>query len=127
MKLILSTLSAAQNVAITKKGVNGALEIVKTIHINGGANVANRKTLVTPYGVVTELSDDDFKALTETDFYKRMEKRGHIRPVETKDDADDPKKKGMNKGDKGAQLTPEDYEAQGKDAPKTGKPQDDED
>lgn len=124
MKLILSTLTAAQNVVLTKKGANGALVVVKTITINGGANVADKKTLVTPSGVVTELSDKDFDMLKETDFYKRMEKRGHIRPIEHKSEAEDTKKNGMKQKDNSAQKTDEDY-ADAEAKPKTGKPSDD--
>ena len=63
MKLILSTLSSPQTVCITKKQGNGSLKIVKRIHINGGANVADRKTLLTPAGVVTELTDEDYVSI----------------------------------------------------------------
>lgn len=109
MKMILSTLTEPQSVAITKKGDNGALVIVKRIHINGGANKIDRRTLVTPQGVVTELTDADFELLKQTDFYQRMEKRGHIRPVETKETAEDPAKAGMASKDNSAQKTEADY------------------
>lgn len=110
MKMILSTLSAPQDVAITRKTDNGALMIVKTIHINGGANVIDRRTLMTPQGVVTELTDADFELLKGTAFYQRMEKRGHLRPVETKETAEDTEKAGMKKKDASAQKTEDDYE-----------------
>ena len=113
MKLILSTLSSPQTVCITKKQGNGSLKIVKRIHINGGANVADRKTLLTPAGVVTELTDEDYELLIESDFYKRQNAAGFLRPVETKAEAEEPTKKGMNKRDKSAQKTKDDYE-QGK-------------
>lgn len=109
MKMILSTLSCAQEVAFTKTQGNGSLAIVKKIHINGGANVADRKTLVTPAGVVTELTDEDFAALIETDFYKRQNAAGFLRPIETKGEADEPEKKGMRKKDKSAQKTEADF------------------
>lgn len=109
MKMILSTLTEPQSVAITKKADNGALVIVKRIHINGGANKIDRRTLVTPQGVVTELTDEDFELLKQTDFYQRMEKRGHIRPVETKEAAEEPAKAGMAAKDNSAQKTGEDY------------------
>lgn len=126
MKMILSTLTSAQSVVITEKSANGALHIVKRIHINGGANVADRKTLITPQGVVTELTDEDYALLITTDFYKRQERAGFLRPVESKDAAEDTKKAGMKKRDKSSQKTEADY----KDSDvkvKTGKPKDDED
>lgn len=110
MKLILSTLSSPQTVCITKKQGNGSLKIVKRIHINGGANVADRKTLLTPAGVVTELTDEDYEMLIASDFYKRQNAAGFLRPVETKAEAEEPTKKGMNKRDKSAQKTQADYE-----------------
>lgn len=109
MKLILSTLTAPQTVAITKKTDNGSLVVVKIIEIKGGANVIDRKTMTTPEGVVTELSDADFELLKETAFYKRMVIRGHLRPVETKSAAEDTKKAGMKNKDKSAQKTDADF------------------
>ena len=109
MKMILSTLTAPQDVVITKKSESGALEIVKTITIKGGANVIDRRTLATPQGVVTELSDADFDLLKKTAFYQRMESRGYLRPVETKETAEDTKKAGMEKKDNSAQKTEEDF------------------
>lgn len=110
MKLILSTLTAPQTVALTKKTDNGSLIMVKTIEIKGGANVIDRKTLATPEGVVTELSDGDFELLKNTEFYQRMVERGHLRPVETRSAAEDTKKAGMKKRDKSAQKTDADFE-----------------
>lgn len=109
MKLILSTLTAPQAVALTKKTDNGSLIVAKTIEIKGGANVIDRKTLATPEGVVTELSDEDFELLKNTAFYQRMVKREYLRPVETRSAAEDTKKAGMNKKDKSAQKTDADF------------------
>ena len=107
--MILSTLTAPQDVVLTKKTDNGALSVVKTITLKGGANVIDRRTLVTPQGVITELSDDDFDLLEQTAFYKRMKSRGFLRPVETKDTAEDTKKAGMERKDNSAQKTEEDF------------------
>lgn len=126
MKLILSTLTSPQVVSFTRKRPNGSLEVYKKIRINGGANVADRKTFVTPQGVITELSDADFDLLTHCEWYKRQEKGGFIRPVEAASDADDPKKKGMKRRDKSAQKTDKDYGANGVKV-HTGKPSDDAD
>ena len=109
MKLILSTLTAPQSVCITKKNDNGSLVIVKRIEIKGGANVADKHTMITAQGVVTELTDADFEALKNTGFYKRMEKRGYLRPVDSRDSAEDTKKAGMESKDSSAQLTEDDF------------------
>lgn len=126
MKLILSTLTSPQDVSFTRTRPNGSLEVYKEIHINGGANVADRKTFVTPQGVITELSDEDFDLLTNCEWYKRQEKGGFIRPVEAASDADDPKKKGMKRRDKSAQKTEADYGENGVKV-QTGKPSEDAD
>lgn len=126
MKLILSTLTSPQDVSFTRTRPNGSLEVYKEIHINGGANVADRKTFVTPQGVITELSDEDFDLLTNCEWYKRQEKGGFIRPVEAASDADDPKKKGMKRRDKSAQKTDKDYGENGVKV-QTGKPSEDAD
>lgn len=124
MKLILSTLTSPQDVTFTRKRPNGSLEVVKKIHINGGANVADRKTLITPQGVITELTDADYDLLVSCEWYKRQEKAGFIRPVESVSDADKPEKKGMKKRDKSAQKTEKDYGEKGVKV-HTGKPSDD--
>lgn len=108
MKQILSTLSAPNAVCITRKLPNGNKAIVKRIIVKGGANVADKKTLVTPRGVITELQDADFDILKGTDWWKRMESRGFVRVVETKSAAEDPEKAGLKKKDKSAQKTKED-------------------
>lgn len=123
MKLILSTLSAPQSVCLTTKVPSGAQRIVKRITINGGANVIDRKTLLTPQGVVTEMADKDFDLLKETKFWKRQEKAGYLRVVETKDAAEDTKKAGLKTKDRSSQKTEKDFSADAK--PKTGKPSDD--
>lgn len=109
MKMILSTLTAPQDVVLTRKTESGALEIVKTITLKGGANVIDRHTLITPQGVITELSDDDFDLLEHTAFYKRMKSRGFLRPVEAKETAEDTQKAGMERKDNSAQKTEEDF------------------
>ena len=66
-----------------------------------------------PCVIYTELTDEDYELLIESDFYKRQNAAGFLRPVETKAEAEEPTKKGMNKRDKSAQKTKDDYE-QGK-------------
>lgn len=126
MKLICSTLTAPQSICLNKKLQNGTLQVTKRININGGANVGDKRTLLTPHGVVTELSDEDYKLLIETEWYKRMEKRGFVRPVETKDEAEDPSKKGMTDKDKSAQVTKDDYKKTGNKAKLVEPKEDDE-
>lgn len=112
MKLVLSTLSAPQKIIVNLK--DGKKRV---IFLKGGANVIDRKTLITPQGVITELSDEDYALLVSTDFWKRQEKGGYLRPVETKDAAEDTAKAGMKKKDRSAQKNKHDY---GENAPVTG-------
>lgn len=110
MKIICSTLSAPHSICITQKMPNGQLKVVKKILVNGGANVCNKRTLLTPYGVTTELEDKDFEQLKETDWYKRMEKRGFVRVVDHKDAAEDPESIGMESADNGKQMNEDDLQ-----------------
>ena len=109
MKLILSTLTSPQSVCITSNTASGALVVSKRITINGGANAIDRRTLNTPEGVVTELTDEDYDALIQTDFYKRMESRGYLRKVSTKSAGENTKRAGMKEKDKSAQKVKSDF------------------
>lgn len=81
--------------------------IERTIHIRGGANVAN-KNLVTPEGVVTEVTDEEMSALEENYHFKEHVKHGFItfskREVKPEKAVQD-----MTKKDASAPKTPEDF------------------
>lgn len=124
MKMILSTLSQPNELVFTQDNPNGSKRIVKRILIKGGANVVDRKTMVTPAGVITELNDKDYELVINSPWFKRQEKAGFVRPVEDASSADNPKKKGMKSKDKSSQKTEKDYEKDGLKV-HTGKPSDD--
>lgn len=80
---------------------------VKEIRINGKANVVDPRTLVTPTGVVTEVSDEDLELLKKSAAFQRHVARGFLRvmtdsELNTKD---------MQKRDGCAQLLDSEYAA----------------
>lgn len=124
MKLILSTLSSPNRLVFTQNRANGSKEVVKSILINGGANVVDKRTMITPAGVITELTDEEYAMVISSAWYKRQNAGGFVRPVESKSEAEEPKKKGMKSKDNSAQKTDSDYGVNNVKV-KTGKPSDD--
>lgn len=119
MPFIYSTLSNPQSVAVylpypgAKDGSNktgSAKPSVRqsVIHIQGGANVIERN-LVTPRGVITEVNDDELKALLKQSCFKRWVDRGHIIIEANEYDADDVAAD-MEAKDGSAQITTADHE-----------------
>lgn len=82
--------------------------ITKKIHIKGGANVAT-KQLVTPLGVVTEVSDEDLALLQHHPIFQLHEKNGFIKVDGKKYDVEKAVAT-MEKRDEASPLTPQDYE-----------------
>lgn len=52
-------------------------QILKTVHVAGGAGIADRN-LHTPHGVVTTVTDEDLATLREIHAFKDFEKNGFI-------------------------------------------------
>lgn len=99
----------------TKAGV----DVKGSVVINGGAYVINKKTLETPNGVITEVTDEELKFLkTQTLFNEKVES-GAYEIVEGEKKATEKAKK-RTKKDKGAQLTAKDYEEAGMTPPIVG-------
>lgn len=80
MKYVFSKLSSDQCYAEYKdnEDKNQNHQITKKVIVKGGAGVANKKTLVTPLGVVTSLDDNEFKAVSANPMFKRHQERGFI-------------------------------------------------
>lgn len=106
-KYVQSTMSAGLDVRIYKKDNGSPIkQVLKTIHINGGANVRDKNSIFTPNGAMTEVSDEDFELLMKDHTFKEMLNNKYIvvtgdHHLNTKENA--PK-------DKSAQKTPEYYE-----------------
>ncbi|MGN0016193.1 MAG: hypothetical protein ACI37O_02505 [Candidatus Avelusimicrobium sp.] len=122
MPYIISSLTADHRYAFYEKTSGNVLRVKKEILIKGGANVANKKTLLTPSGAVTEVSERDLELLKTNISFKNHLERGFLKIMETsnKYKAEETAEK-MDAKDKSAQRTPEDYEKEGKKAPRTRK------
>lgn len=116
MKYIVSKSSQGIDFMDWEKTVGGLNRLKRTISIKGSAYVADKKTLEAVKGEVTEISDEDYEWLKDNPTFKQMEKDGYMVVMEKEKEA----KKEAEKGDKkdaSAQLTPEDFEAAGKEPP----------
>lgn len=120
MPYVISSLSRDNTFAVYEKKSGNVLVIKKSILIKGGAHVADKKTLVTPNGVPTEVSKEDLEILKENYAFKKFLERGFMKIMESgsKFKAQDESEK-MTEKDASAQITKEDYEKKGKKAPRT--------
>lgn len=75
---IHSTASQPMSYPVYASG-NGTPTKIKDIIINGTANVMNPKTLFTPTGAVTEVSDADLELLKKNDAFQRHVAKGFMR------------------------------------------------
>lgn len=99
----------------TASGVDANASIV----IKGGAGVINKKTMHTPSGIITEVSDDDLKFLKTQSLFNAKIEAGSYEIVEGEKKAKEKAKKEKAK-DKGAQLTAQDFTDAGMTPPKVG-------
>jgi tRNA A37 threonylcarbamoyladenosine dehydratase len=120
MNFVMSTLTNSVDYAVYAKVGDGVKTVTKIITVKGGSYRRDPKTLQMAQGVVTEVSDADLEILRQNPLFKQHEKNGEHIVVKSKKDASKAKKDGAPK-DGSAQLTPEDYEKEGKEAPKTVK------
>lgn len=117
MSYVLSTLTAAQDYSFYTKSIDGVQRVEKVIHINGGANVAN-KHFVTKDGVMTELTDEDVGLLESHPVFKLHKENGYVKIFKSEKD-ESRVLLDMEKADASAPLTPATYEKKGKRKPKT--------
>lgn len=96
---------------------NGTRTVKKTILIKGGANVMDKTTMTTPNGVITEISDEDWKELEKHPAFIRHKERGFMEIMKEEKKARTSSKTKSDKKDGGAQLTPKDFEDKGQKAP----------
>jgi len=110
---VYSTLTAPNLYVEYAKNPDKSLNrITRKVLIQGGANVANRKTLVTPNGVVTKVSAEDYAWLQDNKMFKFHEKAGYLRVVLVKPDTDEVIKDMVDRSDD-SPIKPEDYLAPG--------------
>lgn len=105
---VYSTLANPQKFVTYAKG-GGDLPVVdREVIVAGGAGIAT-KNLITPHGVHTSISDEDYAAIQELAHFKTLVEKGHLR-VEAKKAYDiDQIVSEMNPRDPGGPLTPADY------------------
>ena len=89
-------------------GPNKINTVVDSIHLNGGADVVNKRTLETPTGVITEISDDKLEKLKSHPVFQIHLKNGYVSILGTEKEAKIADKD--LKEDKSSQITPADYE-----------------
>lgn len=114
---IYSTLTQSNEYSVWVKGGADLKQRAQKVIIKGGANIAN-KHLVTPRGVVTEVTEDELALLEGNKVFQRHKQRGFI-VVDRATKAADVEKvvPDMVGRDMSAPLVPQDYELENKKAP----------
>ena len=79
---------------------------IKDIVIKGRANVVDPKTLVTPNGAVTEISDADLELLKKNKHFQRHVTHGFMKVITNQSEFN---KEGLNPRDGSAQLQDDEY------------------
>lgn len=105
MNYVHSTASQDMIYPIYADGKQNQARELKRIVIKGGANVADRRTLATPTGIVTEVSDEDLALLKRNPAFLRHVEHGFLKVYDSQNLNTD----GMQKTDKAAQLRDADY------------------
>lgn len=118
MAYIYSTLTNSISICDYTSPKGGTPRRTRTVTIAGGANVAT-KNLITPQGVVTEVSDEDLAFLKQNKMFNRMVDRGFIK-VESKKVDVEKVVADMTGRDESAPLVPEDFQDDGKGAKPEG-------
>ena len=108
MAYVTSRMAGGVDYAFYKKGANGINLVTETITINGGADVIDKRTLITPDGVVTSVTDEQLKKLKTHPLFNIHLQNGGLTIKDTEKSAN---KAGEElEKDKSSQITPEDYE-----------------
>ncbi len=85
MNYVYSTLTSSTDYRVWMPSGNDLPTAGRSIVINGGAGIAS-KELVTPYGSVTKVTDEDLALLEADEAFQRHIERGFIRVERTKID-----------------------------------------
>lgn len=122
---IYSTLTGDQQYTVWVKGGGDLPVAQQVVHIRGGHGLAN-KNLVTLNGVATRVTDQQLEALNKCGQFLRHKERGFI--VVSRDEvAPEKVASNMEGRDKSAPLTPQDFELEGKKAPRRNRKNKEED
>lgn len=105
MNYVQSTASQDMTYPIYTEGKQNQATIIKKIIVYGTANVANPTSLLTPQGMVTELSDEDVALLKKSAAFQRHVEKGFMKLCDKSQlDVSD-----MEKKDGSAQIQDKDY------------------
>ena len=105
---ITSKLAAPVTYAFYEMGANKVNIVVDSITIKGGADVINKRSLETPQGVVTELTDEQIEKLKSHPVFKTHLENGYVSILGSEKEAKQAPKDLQE--DKSSQIQPEDYE-----------------
>ena len=108
MAYLTSRLSAGVDYTFYTRGENGINRVTETISIGGGADVIDKRTLITPEGIVTFIEDDKLEKLKSHPIFQQHLQNGYITIKDTEKSAEKAGEK-LEK-DKSSQIIPEDYE-----------------
>lgn len=118
MPLIFSTMTAAVTYTDWKKSPGGLSIAGAQVTIKGGANVADRRTIITPRGIGTQVTDAELEFLKGDPTFLMHEKNGFISVDSVADIRDgDKAASGMEGRDDSAPDVEQDYTAAGEKAP----------
>lgn len=81
---------------------------IKKVLIKGGHGIAS-KQLVTPYGVMTEVKNEDMEFLESNDAFQRHIEKGFITVLKKRDNDIEKVSKNLNEKDGSYPKTPRDY------------------
>ena len=111
MPYIISKLANAQCYTQWVKGVNNINQLVSKVEIKGGADVINKKTLETPQGVVTEVTEQQLEILKQNCDFQKHFKNGFLTIIENKPSEEKVAEKAEKlKKDASKQKTKKDYQ-----------------
>lgn len=117
MKYVTSRMAAGVTYAFYTQGANKINVVTDEITIKGGADVINKRSLETPSGVVTEITDEQCDKLMSHPLFRQHLESGALAVLGTEKEASKADKN--LKEDTSRQLKPEDYDKKGKKKPKT--------
>jgi hypothetical protein len=106
-KYVFSTLSSDQAYSVVKSRADGSYDIVGSVLIRGGANVAD-KHFVTPRGVMTRITEDEFKAIENDTSFILHVANGYLKYEDAPADVEKVVAD-MEGRDQSAPLTPNDF------------------
>lgn len=117
---VYSTLTADNIYAAGQPGEGGMIVPVEGVLIKGGSNLINRN-LITPRGaVITGVTAEQLDRLQADTVFQMHKANGFITVSEKLEDGEKVASADLESRDGSAQLTPEDYELEGKTPPKVG-------